>query len=142
MYLKLIDGNPVNYSLDELRLDNPQVSFPVGPPEYILSEYSVYPYTIAAVPNYNPLLEVLIQGKFEIDPNGSWILPYKVQDLSLLDASNNMRTHRNNLLSETDWMALSDMTLTEPWAAYRQSLRDITSQAGFPYDIEWPIKPE
>jgi hypothetical protein len=44
-------------------------------------------------------------------------------------------------LSETDYLALSDNTLTPEMAAYRQELRDITTQINFPESIVWPIKP-
>jgi len=49
---------------------------------------------------------------------------------------------RDNLLEETDVWALSDRTMTAEQTAYRQALRDITGQAGFPEDITWPTKPE
>jgi len=48
---------------------------------------------------------------------------------------------RNRLLSDTDWMALSDNAMTTEMASYRQALRDITGQAGFPYSMIWPTKP-
>jgi hypothetical protein len=53
-----------------------------------------------------------------------------------------IRSQRNTLLAETDWMALSDNTLTPEWAAYRQALRDITEQAGFPENVTWPTQPQ
>jgi|OM-RGC.v1.028442161 hypothetical protein len=53
-----------------------------------------------------------------------------------------VRSQRNTLLAETDWMALSDNTLTPEWAAYRQALRDITEQAGFPENVTWPTPPQ
>ena len=53
-----------------------------------------------------------------------------------------VRGERNALLSETDVWALSDRTMTAEQTAYRQALRDITDQAGFPTDITWPTKPE
>ena len=52
-----------------------------------------------------------------------------------------IRADRDRLIAETDWWALSDVTMTEAQSAYRQALRDITSQAGFPENIDWPIKP-
>ena len=55
---------------------------------------------------------------------------------------NNARIMRNTLLAETDVWALSDRTMTAEQTAYRQALRDITDQAGFPTDITWPTKPE
>jgi len=52
------------------------------------------------------------------------------------------RKERNLLLVETDVWALSDRTMTAEQTAYRQALRDITGQAGFPTNITWPTKPE
>lgn len=52
---------------------------------------------------------------------------------------------RNALLAESDWTQLADVPLSAEqkaaWAAYRQQLRDITDQAGFPQNINWPTKP-
>ena len=55
--------------------------------------------------------------------------------------ASDIRNHRNIVLAETDWMALSDTTMSPAWASYRQALRDITEQAGFPYSVVWPTKP-
>ncbi len=52
-----------------------------------------------------------------------------------------VRSNRNVLLAETDWWATSDRTMTAEQTQYRQALRDITDQAGFPADIIWPTKP-
>ncbi len=52
-----------------------------------------------------------------------------------------LREERDRLLSETDWMALSDVTMSTEMQSYRQALRDITGQAGFPYSVTWPTKP-
>ena len=49
-----------------------------------------------------------------------------------------IREQRNSLLQETDWMALSDVTISDEWKTYRQGLRDITTQDGFPHNIIWP----
>lgn len=55
-----------------------------------------------------------------------------------------IRKQRNKLLMESDWTQLKDVTLTPEqeaqWSAYRQSLRDITSQED-PYNINWPENP-
>ena len=53
-----------------------------------------------------------------------------------------VRQYRNRFLTETDWWATSDRTMTAEQTAYRQALRDITDQSGFPTDITWPTKPE
>ena len=53
-----------------------------------------------------------------------------------------VRQERDQLLAATDTWALSDRTMTAEQTAYRQALRDITGQAGFPDNITWPTKPE
>ena len=52
------------------------------------------------------------------------------------------RSERDRLITETDWWATSDRTMTAEQTAYRQALRDVPDQAGFPTDITWPTKPE
>jgi hypothetical protein len=49
---------------------------------------------------------------------------------------------RNAELKATDWWGASDRTMTEEQTAYRQALRDITAQSGFPASVAWPTKPE
>ena len=62
------------------------------------------------------------------------------------DAARFARKKRDGLLKECDWTAVSDSPLNElqkiHWAAYRQELRDVPEQAGFPFVIEWPERPE
>jgi len=53
---------------------------------------------------------------------------------------NMARTKRDTLLSESDIHALADR-ITDEWRTYRQALRDIPNQSGFPDDITWPNKP-
>jgi hypothetical protein len=52
-----------------------------------------------------------------------------------------VRVKRDSLIASTDVWALSDRTMTAEQTAYRQALRDITDQAGFPTNITWPTKP-
>ena len=56
-----------------------------------------------------------------------------------------LRTKRNNLLAQTDYLALSDQTMTAEMTAYRQALRDITNGLTTVADVEavvFPEKPE
>ena len=57
------------------------------------------------------------------------------------DLPRRVRSTRNTLLEETDWVAMSDVTMSPEMLVYRQSLRDITKQVGFPQSVIWPIKP-
>jgi len=55
------------------------------------------------------------------------------------------RSRRNSLLRQSDWTQLVDASLAQQqkaaWQVYRQSLRDITTQSGFPENVVWPIEP-
>jgi len=56
-----------------------------------------------------------------------------------------VRSKRDKLLNETDWTQMTDTALSaqkqEEYRIYRQALRDVPEQEGFPYEIEWPLKP-
>jgi len=54
------------------------------------------------------------------------------------------RFERNRLLSVCDWTQAADVpqATKDKWAPYRQALRDIPQQPGFPDNIQWPTKPE
>lgn len=53
-----------------------------------------------------------------------------------------MRAQRDKLLAETDWTQVADAPVDQAaWATYRQALRDVPAQAGFPWDVTWPTKP-
>jgi len=55
------------------------------------------------------------------------------------------RLTRDVLLEETDWIVVKYLDIGDPvpleWADYRQALRDVTSQSGFPGNVDWPEKP-
>ena len=59
------------------------------------------------------------------------------------NAAAGKRSERDQLLKETDFYALSDVTMSEEMKTYRQSLRDIptTSGADWPHNVTWPTKP-
>ena len=52
-----------------------------------------------------------------------------------------LRIERNRLIAETDYLALSDATLTSAMSTYRQALRDIIDNATSLDDVTWPTKP-
>lgn len=70
--------------------------------------------------------------------NGQFVTPSPNEEF----LANLVRAKRNALLSESDWTQLADAPVDRAaWASYRQALRDIPSQAGFPLDVVWPEKP-
>jgi hypothetical protein len=60
------------------------------------------------------------------------------------EAAKGVRTTRDAKLAETDWTALTDVTMAAEMATYRQALRDITAHENFPNltETDWPTKPE
>jgi hypothetical protein len=89
----------------------------------------------------------------DIEPHGREIFERtSTGEFGLIDAyvppsdeqiSAEARMYRNKLLASSDWTQLPDVpqSLKEVWAIYRQALRDITVQTGFPRDIIWPQQP-
>jgi len=61
------------------------------------------------------------------------------------EAAKSVRAQRDAQLAESDWMVIrsaeTGVALDSNWATYRQALRDITAQAGFPHSVTWPDKP-
>ena len=51
------------------------------------------------------------------------------------------RQTRDAKLSESDWHGLTDNEMSEEMTAYRQALRDVPQQEGFPNEIDWPDEP-
>jgi hypothetical protein len=86
-------------------------------------------------------------GVEQID--GKWYTKHSVADMEqeakdALDATQaeSMRKQRNEKLSECDWTQVADAPVDKTvWATYRQALRDVTSQEGFPWTVNWPTKP-
>jgi len=62
----------------------------------------------------------------------------------LAKAAADARGFRDQLLAQTDWTQAADVpqATKDKWASYRQALRDVPQQPGFPDNIQWPAKPE
>lgn len=57
-------------------------------------------------------------------------------------SSKALREKRVELLKETDWMSSNDRVMSDAERQYRQDLRDIPNQPGFPNNVVWPTKPQ
>ena len=139
MFIKLTNGTPETYTIGQLRRDNPNVSFPKDIPAETLAPYSVYAVKRTLAPQIDSKTHRHTQSVELAD--GEWTQVWNTVELPLNQASENIRAHRGYLLKETDWMALSDVTMSVEMTSYRQALRDITEQASFPYSVVWPTKP-
>jgi len=142
MYIKPTNGTPTSYTIGQLRRDNPQTSFPKTISDSTLAEYGVYRVVQTDAPQVDSKTHRVVKSVQDVD--GVWTVVWTTQQLPEDRASGNVRDHRNSLLKDTDYLALTDNTLTEAMATYRQALRDITDHANFPYltEEDWPTKPE
>lgn len=153
-YVKTQGGQVVKfpYTIGQLRSDNPNTSFPKRVPDHILTSYGVFEVTVEPAPAVDETKYKAVRSDApSLNLENKWVLTWSVVEKTeeekqvYYDATAaKVRAKRNSLLSETDWMALSDNTMPAEWAAYRQALRDITNHANFPYldAADWPVKPE
>ena len=93
--------------------------------------------------------------KVVVGVNGEETIPFTAEEETARDAEEKewadgaparqmeqIRSHRNNLLIETDWRATSDLTMSDAWKTYRQELRDIPASNTVYENVTWPTKPE
>ena len=81
---------------------------------------------------------------------GKWYTKYSVADMDAeaiaakdAEQAAAVRRTRTEKLKDSDWTQVADAPVDQTaWATYRQELRDITAQSGFPWDINWPTQPE
>ena len=104
-----------------------------------------------------------VRDGVEKDSKGNWVEKYVAKDMfadieggktkseqekeyqATLDAdlATEHRSTRNSLLSDTDWTAMSDVTMADNMKTYRQALRDLPTHKNWPNleDADWPTKP-
>ena len=82
------------------------------------------------------------------DANGDWAEAWAERDMTVEEVqqrddgkAEQVRAERNEKLANSDWTALSDVTMTAEMTEYRQALRNVPAQAGFPNTIAWPDIP-
>jgi len=149
MLLLKATGNTVEqypYSVGLLRKDNPNTSFPKKPSASDMAAFGVHPVT-----EVTPSLgdgQKLTKVWTPTLVSGDWILAHQAVDLTTEEVAeatagvaDNVRAERDQLLAVTDWTASSDLTMSSAMTTYRQALRDVPAQAGFPNTVTWPTAP-
>jgi hypothetical protein len=145
----------------ELKSANKNTSFPNVWNESVLDFLNVDPVLDSPKPKAGKY-EIVERDGVVQDSNNNWVQAWKVSDMfsdvtdddgtfhskadqekahqAEIDArtASTNRQIRNQLLAETDWTASSDVTMSDAMKAYRQALRDVPAQSGFPTDITWP----
>jgi hypothetical protein len=131
-----------------LREQYPNTSFPYAITAEILASYGFDQVFPGEKPELlSPYEYVEPAGTEERD--GFWYETYVVLQRSSderlqidLEQAASVRSERNKRLADCDWTQLPDAPVdATAWATYRQALRDVTAQAGFPWAVQWPPKP-
>jgi hypothetical protein len=137
------------YNVARLKASHPNVSFPATPSDETLQEFGMFRVFNATQP------ELTDTQVLEEDPpvfsteDQRWTQVWRLRDMTAEEVANRndaqaaqVRTDRSALLSASDWTQVADAPVDKAaWATYRQSLRDISAQAGFPWTIDWPVAP-
>jgi hypothetical protein len=151
MYLK-VSGSTITYpySVQNLKNENPSISFPTIIADSLLESFSIYKVeTKSSGYDSDDSKDVT-----EVTPtlSGSvYVQTYEITDADTETINkrreikwSEVRSNRDSLLSECDWTQFNDSPISGStlidWQTYRQSLRDITNQST-PYDITWPNRP-
>lgn len=150
MYVKVTNGvvEKVEYTIGQLRKDNPGTSFPKTPSNATLAEWGMFPLKQTPAPSVDHTKNVT--KKLPVKKGNEWVQEWEVTNASPEEIAerengwaNNVRAERDQKLIESDWTQIADVPVDkEAWAAYRQDLRDIPKQPGFPQGVIWPQKPE
>ena len=138
------------YSIGALRRDNPKTSFPRNPSEEELAAWNVFPVVDSPAPAFDPATENCNQTNPTFE-NNQWVMAWQVTPANaeeiaerLERKSEEVRFERNLRLAECDWTQLPDSPIPSAdkaaWTTYRQQLREVPEQAGFPWQVEWPAK--
>mgnify|MGYP005992850043 CR=1 FL=1 len=151
-------------SQGEIRKLNPNVSLPKVWNSNVYDTLGIDPVLETPKPDTTGDYKVVVRDGVEQDANNNWVQAWVERDMfsdttedgvtttkaeheaayqARLDteAAANVRSERDQKLQDTDWMGMSDVTMSTEWATYRQALRDVPSQAGFPNTITWPTEP-
>lgn len=90
-------------------------------------------------PSFDPLTQ---EATFTwVESDDALTQTWTVVEKSDEDKAKSIRGKRNSLLRDTDYHALSDVTMSNEMATYRQDLRDVPQQEEFPTTVTWPTKP-
>ena len=152
-------------SQGEIRAMHKNISFPKVWRENVREAIGIDPVLITPKPESTGAFKHYIRNGVEQDANGNWVQAWvernmfskytddddvvhtkAAQETAYQDgldatAAQSVRTDRDSRLAVTDFHGLTDNEMSEEMTAYRQALRDVPQQGGFPNEIDWPVEP-
>lgn len=146
-YARIENGTAVEYPLYEGDLEKrfPKLRFPMDTHGTPIPDGYVAVVGTSAPQDW---LNVYTLGLPTLQ-NGVWTMNWTAtprteeEKAAILSAiQDRVRADRNGRLAKSDWTQLTDAPVNSAlWATYRQALRDVTSQSGFPWEVVWPEQP-
>jgi len=138
-------------SQGEVRSMYPNTSFPSQWTPALVEELGLDPVFESPTPTTTRYQTAYKDG-VEQDAQGRWLWKWSISEMDDetkaakdAEAAKAVRATRDGKLAECDWVVIKNLELNQNipgvWEVYRQGLRDVPAQAGFPYDITWPSKP-
>lgn len=124
----------------DIRAAFPDVSMPPSLNEEVISSLGLKPLILTERPT-----GYIVEHAEPLLINGEWVQQWKVRPPEQYETdaeAERVRNERNRLLTASDWTQVKDAPVDQDaWGVYRQTLRDITLQPGFPWEINWPVAP-
>ena len=156
------DGSLKNQG--EIRKLNPNVSFPRVWDADVCADLKIDPVFAAPQPAPSGAYKQVGRNGAVQDASDNWVEAYIETDMFSdttvdgvtttkaehetayqaqldADAAKGVRATRDGFLTGTDWHGMSDVTMSSDMTTYRQALRDISTQEGFPNTVTWPTEP-
>ena len=151
-------------SQDQIKKENPNVSLPRVWNVNVFEALGIDPVLSSAKPETTGDYKIVVRNGVEQDSDNNWVYAWLEQDMfseytdkddvvhtkadqekeyqATIDAekAEGLRTQRNELLAQTDFYALSDVTMSDEMKTYRQTLRDLPSDSDWP-NPTFPDKP-
>jgi hypothetical protein len=158
MYAKIRDNEIIKYpyNYDDLQKDNPYTNFngldlynAFQSTEQNNNGFNLIEIKQEQIPFFDSKTQKISFSENPIFDGNDWIINCVVINKTLeeltqqnIEQAKSVRNQRNTKLSESDWTQVADAPVDKAlWATYRQALRDITTQTGFPWEITWPDAP-
>lgn len=135
-------------SQGEFRSRNKNTSFPSQWSVELVEELGLDPVFETPAPTVTRYQTAYKDGT-EQDSKGNWVWKWSISEMddeakAAKDAAQAtaVRADRDRRLADSDWTQVADAPVDKAaWAIYRQELRALPEQTGFPWDITWPVKP-
>ncbi|UOF80694.1 phage tail assembly chaperone protein [Caudoviricetes sp.] len=137
------------YSIGALKRSRPNTSFPHVVSDSVMAEFGALRVFFSTQPEVTATQVLEEATPVFSTEDQRWTQVWTVRDMTTDEVSQQaaskaaeVRQQRDALLVSSDWTQVLDAPVDQAaWATYRQALRDITTQTGFPQVVEWPISP-